>query len=89
MPERGNEIDASVLVAVGMGRKAMSTLELIVASGKDVCGFDDISLDSAGNADDFPYPSMPCGVDTEMDDQIHTGRDRWDHKCRGHVLASQ
>jgi hypothetical protein len=87
--EGGNQVDASPLVSVGVGREAAGSLELITASREDICGFDYLPLDSSRDTNDFSDASMPPRVNTEMNDEIHACRDSRHDKRRGNVLTSQ
>jgi hypothetical protein len=89
LPERGNQVDAGLLVSVGVGREAACSLKLITASRKDICGFDYVPLDSPRDTDDFSDASMSPSVNTEMNDEIHACRDSRHDKRRGNVLTSQ
>ena len=89
MAERGNQVDAGPLVSVGVRREAAGSLELITASREDICGFDYLPLDSPRDTNDFSDASTPPSVNTEMNDQIHAGRDSRHDKRRGNVLSSQ
>ena len=80
---------AVALEALLVRRPAVCADQALLTRDEDVLDFDDVALDTAGNAHDLAHPTASVVLCRNMHDDVDAGRHSWDHEGVAYVFSGE